>query len=62
METIPPCKKCLMFVMCRQRMTDSVVSYAHSKDGCPDAKEYVMAVDQDGINAMRIIFGLNLYP
>ena len=57
-----PCNKCLMFVMCRRRMTNSVISFAHSKYGCPEAKEFVMAVDQDGINAMRILFDLQAYP
>ena len=59
-----PCNKCLMLVMCKQRMkiNNSVVSFAHSKHGCPEAKEFVTDADMNEINNMRIIFGLEIYP
>lgn len=57
-----PCNKCLMFVMCRQRMRTSVINFAHSKYGCPEAKDFVMASNQTEINAMRVLFGLQEYP
>ena len=59
-----PCYKCLMLVMCKQRIgvNESVVSFAHSKSECPDAIEFVTNADQNEINGMRIIFGLEVYP
>lgn len=56
-----PCYKCLVFVMCKQKITDSVVSFAHS-GGCPDVKKFVLKADMDQINTMRVIFGLKEYP
>lgn len=56
-----PCYKCLVFVMCRPKVTDSVVSFAQNS-GCPEAAEFVLGADQDSINHMREIFGLEAYP
>ena len=57
-----PCYKCILFVMCKQRMLNSVVSFAHGQHGCPEVKDFVMASDQTEINAMRVLFGLQEYP
>ena len=60
-----PCYKCLVFVMCKQRLENaeqnSVVHFAQTGD-CPEAKEFVLGADQDSINHMREIFGLEAYP
>jgi len=56
-----PCYKCLVFVMCKDRMKDSVVEFAQGVQGCPDMKEFVLGADQDDINNLRILFELEPY-
>ena len=56
-----PCYKCLVFVMCKQKVKRSVVGFAHNS-GCPQAYEFVLGADQDSINNMRQLFGLEPYP
>jgi len=56
-----PCYKCLVFVMCKQKVKGSVVGFAHHS-GCPQAYEFVLGADQDSINNMRQLFGLEPYP
>ena len=56
-----PCYKCLVFVMCKPKVLGSVVAFAQ-ESGCPKAKEFVYDADQDSINHMRELFGLEAYP
>ncbi len=55
-----PCYKCLVFVMCKQKVTNSVCNFANDH-GCPNAKEFVLGADQNDINNMREVFGLGGY-
>ena len=55
-----PCYKCLVYIMCKQKVTNSVVNFANDH-GCPDSKEFVLGADQNDINNMREVFGLGGY-
>jgi hypothetical protein len=57
-----PCYKCLVFVMCKDRMRNSVVGFAQGVNGCPEIKEFVLDADQDDVNNLRKLFGLEPYP
>ena len=62
-----PCYKCLVFVMCKERLetnfnsNNSVVGLAYTIN-CPMAKKFVENADQKEINKMRLLFGLEVYP
>ena len=55
-----PCYKCLVYIMCKQKVTNSVINFANDY-GCPDSKEFVLGADQNDINNMREVFGLGGY-
>jgi len=59
MENIP-CYKCLIFIICKQKVTNSVCDFVDIY-GCPDAKEFTHNADQNDINKLREIFGLEGY-
>jgi len=64
MEKVP-CYKCLVFIMCKQRLekssNNSVVGLAYTIN-CPRAKKFVDGATQEDINQMRLIFELEIYP
>jgi len=59
-----PCYKCLVFVMCKQKVKNNVIHdcfWLAQFLGCPESKEFILEADQYSINSMRILFGLEPY-
>jgi hypothetical protein len=60
MKTIP-CNQCIVFARCKSRFADwrinGVIDFVF-RMGCQNALDYTNEADQDDINEMRILYGL----